>query len=130
MENLHFIRRTGYNVLGRDILHKGTFLYSMISIFKDTHSRWVFTPKYTPFFFVDKGSIASVPSLILFQYASQKLILKRFLESPLQVIFIWTYPLLSQLKLIAVMNRGQVWHKWHGRSLKVCERMYCWTLPK
>lgn len=42
-------------------------------------------PKYTPFFFVDKALLLQGPPLILFQYASQELILKRLMESPFQV---------------------------------------------
>lgn len=88
MGNLHFIRRMKYTVLGRDILHRGRlFLYSTISIFKDTHSRWAACSQVHLIFICGQGSITSVLTIwqILFQYSFQELILNKFLESLFQV---------------------------------------------
>ena len=78
------------------------------------------TPKYTPFFFVDKALLPSFdPISICLSGANPE----KISGEPIAGNFIWTYPLFKSAKLTVVMNRGQVWHKWHGRSLKVCKRM-------
>ena len=100
------------------------FLYSVISIFKDTQSRWAACSKVHSIFLCGQGSIASGPSFdpisVCLSFGTNP---EKTSGEPISGNFMWTDPIFMSAKLTVVMNRGQVWHKWHGRRLKVCKRM-------